>query len=199
MPQAKRSRRVDKRALITASAEKLFTRHGAKRVTIEEICRSAGVSKMTFYKHFRNKVDLVQQIHDEIVNRGFEVFDEINSRDIPFTEKIELMGRWKQEFMSRLNVGFFAELIDVEHSVAEYKRRYLGNIKAAQAAGDVRADIDGELLWLVLDRVGDIFRDDSWRSVSSDLGEVQRQLRTLIWQGLLVREPILGDGERIRK
>lgn len=142
---------------------------------------------MTFYKHFRDKTDLVQHIHDELVERGFAVFDEINARPIPFPEKIELMGQWKQEFMARLNVGFFKDLIDIEHSVEKVKRRYIQNIINAQQAGDVRADIDPEFLWLVLEALTGMFKSDSWRTVCPDLGEAQRQLRTILWQGLLVR------------
>ena len=180
-------RREDKRMAILASAEELLTRFGAKKVTVEEICRAAGVSKMTFYKHFHDKVDLVRHLHDELVERSFAMFDEISAREIPFPEKIELMGRWKQEFMARLNVGFFRELIDIEHSVEEYKRRYVRNIVNAQQAGDVRTDVNPEFLWLVLETLGGIFKSDDWRTACPDLGEAQRQLRTILWQGLLVR------------
>lgn len=186
--------RNGKRAAILSSAEDLLTRFGARRVSIEEICRAAGVSKTTFYKHFCDKVDLVQQLHDDLVDRGFAVFDAINTRQIPFPEKVELMGRWKQEFMARLDVGFFRELIDIEHSVEEYRRRYLRNIVTAQQAGDVRADVNPEFLWLVLEALGALFKSDEWRSVCPDPGEAQRQLRTIIWQGLLVRnEPAPGS------
>jgi AcrR family transcriptional regulator len=44
-----------KRIQITETAIRLFSQFGTKRVTIEEICRTAGVSKVTFYKHFKNK------------------------------------------------------------------------------------------------------------------------------------------------
>ena len=177
----------DKRKALLASAEELLTRFGAKKVSVEEICRAAGVSKMTFYKHFLGKVDLVRHLHDALVDRSFAVFDEITDREIPFPEKIELMGRWKQEFMSRLNVGFFRELLDLEHSIEEHKRRYVRNIASAQEAGDVRADVNPEFLWLVLETLGGIFKSDDWRAVCPDLGEAQRQLRIIIWQGLLVR------------
>ena len=180
--------RQNKRVALLSTAEELFARHGARRVTVEEVCRCAGVSKMTFYKHFRNKTDLVRQIHDELMERGFAKFDEINAMDVPFEEKIALMGQWKQEYMARLNLGFYHELIDVKHSMAEYKRRYLGNIVQAQQAGEVRGDVDPEFLWLLLERVGQLLSDGSWQTVCPDLGEAQRQLRRVIWYGLLQRE-----------
>ena len=143
---------------------------------------------MTFYKHFRNKVDLVRNIHDELVERGFSTFDEINSRDIPFPEKIDAMGLWKQQYMSRLNAGFFEQMLDVRHTMAEYKRRYLSNIRTAQQMGELRADVDAEIVWLFVERAGEILRDGGWKAVCSDLGDAQRQLRTMLWYGLLRRE-----------
>ncbi len=182
----------DKRRAILVCAEELLTRHGAKKVTVEEICRAAGVSKMTFYKHFSDKTDLVRVLHATLMERSFEVFDELDARPIPFLEKIELMGRWKQEFMSRLDAGFFRELLDLGPSLEEHRRRYLRNIVRAQEAGEVRPDVSPEFLWLVLENLANLFRSDAWRAVCPDLGEAQRQLRVLVWQGLLVR----GSDER---
>jgi AcrR family transcriptional regulator len=187
MPKSPDKNTEEKRSAILASAEELLTRFGAKRVTVEEICRTAGVSKMTFYKHFHDKVDLVRHLHDALVDRSFTVFDEISERKVPFPEKIELMGRWKQEFMARLDAGFFRELLDIEHSLEAHKWRYVRNIAKAQESGDVRADVNPEFLWLVLETLGGLFKSDEWRASCPDLGEAQRQLRIIIWQGLLVR------------
>lgn len=199
MPKTPAKSTEEKRSALLASAEELLTRFGARKVTVEEICRAAGVSKMTFYKHFRDKADLVRCLHDALMNRSFEVFDEINEREIPFSEKIELMGRWKREFMTRLDAGFFRELLDIEHSLEEHKRRYVRNIARGQETGDVRLDVDPEFLWLVLETLGWMFKRDEWRTVCPDLGEAQRQLRVILWQGLLVRgrdEPALQPGEK---
>ena len=55
-----------KRTQILATGKELFWKFGFKRVTIEEICREAGVSKMTFYKFFPNKLELATTILDII-------------------------------------------------------------------------------------------------------------------------------------
>ncbi|MBU1070488.1 MAG: hypothetical protein CVU65_06490 [Deltaproteobacteria bacterium HGW-Deltaproteobacteria-22] len=194
MQEPGKKERIDKREALLRSAEELMTRHGARRVSVEEICAVAGVSKMTFYRHFRDKVDLVRTIHDELVARSFAVYDGIKARDIPFPQKVELMGQWKQEFMSRLQAGFFLEMLDIRDSIEEIRRRYLANITEAQQAGDVRPDIAPEFLWAVVDALGGLFRTDAWRAGASDLGDAQRQLRTLLWQGLLVRADPAPDG-----
>lgn len=49
------------KALLEAG-KKLFCKHGFRRVTIDEICREAGASKMTFYKWFDNKTEFAKTI-----------------------------------------------------------------------------------------------------------------------------------------
>ena len=61
-----------KQQQIIETAEELFFRHGIKRVTVEEICQKASVSKMTFYKYFANKNDLAEHI----ILRIFEQVEE---------------------------------------------------------------------------------------------------------------------------
>ena len=49
---------------ILIAGKKLFFKYGLKKVTIEEICAEANVSKMTFYKYFPNKTALVKKVFD---------------------------------------------------------------------------------------------------------------------------------------
>lgn len=188
MKHASKARPSKKRQEIIETAEHLFSRFGAKRVTIEELCREAGVSKMTFYKHFANKVALVRDIRDRWVDEGFAKFDEINALDIPFPEKIDRMTHWKVAWGARINAHFIRELISNDDILVEFKRRYLANIVSAQDQGEIRSDIDPEFLWLVIEKLNELFKDGSWKQVFSKPEEYQRQLRTLLWHGLLTRK-----------
>ncbi len=180
--------RSKKREQIVSTAETLFSRFGAKRVTVEEICREASVSKMTFYKYFPNKIELVRNIRDRWVKEGFAKFDEINALDIPFPEKINLMTRWKVEFFPRVNAEFIRELVSMDDVVEEVKRRFLRNIADAQEKGEIRSDIHPELLWIVTEKLYDLIKEGSWKRVFSDFSEFQVQIRTLIFFGRLTRE-----------
>ena len=51
---------------IIDTAKTLFMKHGMRRITVEEICREASVSKMTFYRLFTNKEDVAEIIIFEI-------------------------------------------------------------------------------------------------------------------------------------
>jgi len=187
MQKPKNTRQTQKRVQIIQTAERLFTRFGAKRITVEEICREAGVCKMTFYKYFSNKVELVRNIRDDWVEEGFRKFDEINAMDIPFPEKINLMTRWKVEFTSRVNTEFIREMVSIDDVMDRAKRRFLGNITDAQKLGEIRSDIDPRFLWIVTEKLYELVKEGSWKSVFTEFSQFQEQLRTLIFFGLLTR------------
>ncbi len=69
-----------KRNQILATGKELFWKFGFKRVTIEEICKAARVSKMTFYKFFPNKLDLARTVlngvFDETILKIRRISDE---------------------------------------------------------------------------------------------------------------------------
>lgn len=181
---------------IIKTAIDLFSRFGAKRVTVEEICKTAGVSKVTFYKYFKNKLDLIRHIRDELIEIGFNKFDEISAMDISYPEKIELMTRWRIEFFSQMKNEFIHELFSLDEVVEEAKQRYLRNISMAQEKGEIQPDLSPELIWLVSEKLNEIIRDKSWRTVFTEYSEFQEQMRRLFFFGLLVRsndETNLGD------
>ena len=101
---------------IIETAKDLFYRYGSKRVTVEEICRTAAVSKVTFYKYFKNKDALIRHIRDELVAAGFDRFDAISALDIPYPEKIDLMTRWRVEFFSQMKNEFLREMMALARS-----------------------------------------------------------------------------------
>jgi AcrR family transcriptional regulator len=176
-----------KRAQIIRTAANLFSRFGARRVTVEEVCREAQVSKMTFYKYFPNKKELVRTIRDDWVEEGFRKFDEIKALSIPYPEKINLMTRWKVEFTARVNAEFIRELVSIDEVMDTVKRRYLNNIVQAQKEGEIRSDIHPEFLWMVTEKLYELVKEGTWKTVFSDLSQFQEQGRVLFFYGLLTR------------
>jgi AcrR family transcriptional regulator len=180
-------RRTNKKEQIVKAAESLFTRYGSKRVTVEEICRQALVSKMTFYKYFANKVALVRHIRDIYVEEGFQKFDDINALDVPFARKIDLMTHWKVEFGTRINADFIREMVSIDDVVAGVKRRFLNNLTAARKKGEIRDDINPEFLWMVTEKLSELVKEETWKEIFTDFSQYQYQARTLIFYGLLSR------------
>ena len=62
---------------ILNAAKSLFWKHGIRRVTIEEICEVAGVSKMTCYKYFSNKTAIARYLIEDMFESGIKAYKEI--------------------------------------------------------------------------------------------------------------------------
>src|SRR5215471_328015 len=60
-PSASRSDGIPPRARILAAAGELFYRHGIRAVGVESIAEAAGTNKMTLYRHFDSKDELVAE------------------------------------------------------------------------------------------------------------------------------------------
>ena len=86
-----------KRTQILSTGKELFWKFGFKRVTIEEICKEAGISKMTYYKFFTNKMDLVKTLLDEVLQSSIKKYEAIMESDVPYPEKVVQMIELKRD------------------------------------------------------------------------------------------------------
>src|SRR5690554_6703803 len=87
-------------------SKELFWKHGFKRVSVQEICQKAGISKMTFYKFFKNKTELAKQVFTDEIVRGLEAFDRLIDSDIPVQEKLKQMLVLKAEGTQNISKEF---------------------------------------------------------------------------------------------
>jgi AcrR family transcriptional regulator len=183
-----------KQRQILITAEGLFIRHGMKRVTVEEICQEANVSKMTFYKYFANKAELVKRIWEGWIAEFFNKFDEINAMDIPFPEKIELMFKWKEEFISKIGPELIKDFLQTDFELERVKQRFLEFIVEGQKRGDIRPEIRPEFIMAVIDKLNELARDADLLKRYPSYIEFNRELKDFFWFGILARpEPRTKD------
>ncbi len=90
-----------KKVQILATGKELFWKFGFKRVTIEEICKEAGVSKMTFYKFFPNKTKLATAIMDVVFEESLlkirKIDKEHESADKTFKKFLQLKSEGSRD------------------------------------------------------------------------------------------------------
>jgi AcrR family transcriptional regulator len=177
-----------KREQIITTAQDLFGRFGPKRVTVEEICREAGVSKMTFYRHFSNKKQLAQVIAERVAEETFAAFDAIDALDIPFPDKIDRMTAFKAQQARSTRLDWLQEMVDTNNIQHEFERRFLANLKRAQARGEIRADLTLEFHLLLVRKISELFHEGDWQQVLPDAESFTRHIRTILWYGLLTRD-----------
>jgi len=117
------SAKSEKYISLLETAKTLFFRHGIRRVTIEEICAQSKVSKVTFYKYFKDKDDLIRVIREELTLIGFARLDEINALPLSYPEKVERMTAWRMQFFASMKSDFIKEIIDIKSVSEEIKQR----------------------------------------------------------------------------
>lgn len=62
--------RIPPRARLLAVAAELFYRHGIRAIGVEAIAEAAGTNKMTLYRHFASKDELVAECLREVAREG---------------------------------------------------------------------------------------------------------------------------------
>jgi len=181
---------------LVEAAHGLFLRYGIKRVSVEEICRAAGVSKMTFYNHFKNKVELALYVLRKVMQTGHEVYRGIMDRDVPFAEKAADFIQMKLDASDDVSREIIEEIM---HSpipeIAEYMQQLsrqnvqllLADLTKAQQNGEIRQDIKPEFLLYFIHHMIEISTEEQLTGMFSSPQDLTRELLSLFFYGILPR------------
>jgi AcrR family transcriptional regulator len=186
-----------KKREILATGRALFLKHGFKRVTIEEVCTEAKVSKMTFYKHFSNKMELVKAIVIKMGEEAMDRYRKIMNSNISFTEKIELQIQMKMEGTAEMSSEFMDDLLihgepEIMQFMLEQRNYFLGIVHAdyveAQKRGEIRKDVKPEFIIYFLNHLNDMLQDENLINMYKDPNELAMELIRFFFYGVTHRE-----------
>ena len=182
---------------ILDTAKQLFWKHGIRRVTVEEICREAGASKMTFYRSFPNKIELAKAMLQRLFDESMNEYRAIMKEDISFEEKVrkQLLLKFKG------TEGISAELVrdiysNQEWGLREYmERRTEETLKVimhdyieAQKRGWIRQDIRPDFILFIFHRMQDWVTDEQLLASYSDTHELIMEAVRFFFYGVLPHE-----------
>jgi AcrR family transcriptional regulator len=179
---------------IAGAAKKLFWKHGISRVTVEEICREAGVSKMTCYKYFKNKTAIAKHIIDDLTENAIAEYHEIYDSNIPYSEKvkktIELKlrssGEFSQELINDIYKSDDPELREIIDTVMKKAMDlYLGDLKRAQKNGDIRPDIKPEFILYIINQMTETITDERLTALYPDPAHLVAEMMNHFFFGIL--------------
>jgi AcrR family transcriptional regulator len=186
-----------KRDLILSTGKDLFWKFGFRRVTVEEICAKAGISKMTFYKYFSNKMDLVKTLMDGILRESLDVYHSINSSDISYPEKVIRMIQLKKDQIKSMSNEFFRDYIqsDDPELTAYLNKLTQDNLKAftddfyrAQKNGDIRQDLKVEFIMYIMNHLINLTQDDNLLNLYDNPQDLVMEITNFLFYGILNRE-----------
>ena len=146
------------RAALLDAAEQLFAERGVSRTSLADIAAAAGVTRGAVYWHFRNKSDLYTALHervrlplsarfDALMQESGQLLDrlEVILTDIltdlvtnPQRQRVMDILLHKSEYIEELRPAI--ERLVESHEGNQNRLRDV--FSAAQASGEMRADVD---------------------------------------------------------
>lgn len=181
---------------IIEKGRELFWKFGIKRVTIEEVCASAGVSKMTFYKFFTNKTDLVKHLIDDVFDENMNKYNKIMHTDKHFKDKVEEMALLKMKATQDISHEFINDyytLFDEEMGgylkikMQENLDRMQNDFIDAQIKGDIRKDLKPEFIMYFLNHLSLMGQDPQLNSLYDNAQDMIMELMNFFFYGILPR------------
>ncbi len=186
-----------KKQKILQTGKELFWKFGFKRVTIEELCKEAGISKMTYYKYFTNKMDLVKTIMDKILQDSLEKYKQILASDIPYPEKVLGMVKLKRDQIETMSSEFFRDYVQsgdpelleyLEKVSGESMQIFVDDFHKAQQNGDIRKELKVEFIMVVMNRLIDMAHEDELLDMYNNPQDLVMEITNFLFYGILNRE-----------
>jgi len=182
---------------IIDTARDLFWHHGVRRVSVEEICQTAGVSKMTFYKYFKNKIDLILFILEKLYLEGIARYKGIMAQNIPYSEKIKEVIQMKLEITRDISQDMLKDWMqDSIPEVAELMQRiqrenfqlFLDDMVAAQNKGEIRKGINPQFILYFLNKMREIAGDEQLINMYDSTQSLTAELVNFFFYGILTEQ-----------
>jgi AcrR family transcriptional regulator len=186
-----------KREQILKTGKELFWKFGFKTVTIEEVCKEAGVSKMTYYKFFSNKMDLVKTLLDEVIQVSMKKYRMIVESDLPYPEKVVKMIELKREQTHTMSSEFFRDYVQsgnpdmiayLEEMSAKSFQMFLTDFKKAQKDGDIRKDLKVEFIMHIMNHLVEMAQDENLLNMYEEPQDLVMEITNFLFYGILNRD-----------
>jgi TetR/AcrR family fatty acid metabolism transcriptional regulator len=197
-PTKRQIQAIQTRRRIFDTALALLVKKGYDRVTVDEICAKAGVSKGTFYHHFASKDQAILEEFLKIDQYYAEILPEIIQLDDIY-ERITTFARLALRYMEKqgknlMKVAYYSQISpDRKSSPVASPDRALysivsGLIRDAQEKGELRDDLDSMKIAETLIRaIRGIVYDWCLQDGRFDMEEAGEMLTGILAEGLRPR------------
>ena len=169
------------RERIIAAAADLFQKQGIRGVGVEAIAEAAGTNKMTLYRHFTSKDELIAEWARGIIAQKEKLWDELAAKypDDPQQQLIEWSERVaaklaEMERRGSMLANALAELPEKDHParrvIQAHKSRELKHIqRLCKEAGFQDPDLAANLFFLLLEGAQGCVQCTGMKRVGEDL------------------------------
>jgi AcrR family transcriptional regulator len=185
-----------RRAELLAIAGRLFAERGFRNTTVRDIADAAGILSGSLYHHFDSKESMVDELLDTFQQELFAQYDEILASDRSPREKLDAVVRVSFAAIDRHHsevaifqndaayLAGFDRFTYLAERNARFQKIWTGLLREAVDAGELRADLDVELVYRFL-------RDTVWVAVTwyrpggtLSADEVATQYLSILFEGI---------------
>lgn len=183
--------------IVIEVAEQLFRKYGIKKVTVEEICAEAGISKMTFYRAFSNKSEIAAKVIDVMSERGITDYHQIMNANLPFGERIKNLIELKKRQSEHFSEDFIRDIYggnddELKSILEEYREKsvklFMDDLKKAQDEGWVRKSLKPEFVVVMINAMQEKISDPTFLSLFKNVQEATNEITTAFFYGILAEE-----------
>ena len=193
---------MTKKQKIEQVAKELFLKYGFKKVTVDEICRKAHVSRKTYYTFYDNKNALVLYIVDEISKQSLQDFRILIDGPGSFAEKMSKAMELKFEFSKSISMEFVADIFDpAATEIMEYWKNVMQEsmlllmnfLKDGQRTGEMNADLNLNFVLWFYGKMSDILKAPEAMMMFGSAEELVKQVTQVLVYGIMPVEKVLND------
>ncbi len=185
-----------RREELLAIAARLFAERGFKNTTVRDIADAAGILSGSLYHHFDSKESMVDELLDTFQTELWKKYDAITDSDLTAKEKLEAVVRASFDAIDHHHsevaifqsdaayLTTFERFAYLDQRNLKFRALWLGLLEAGVASGELRADLDIDLVYRFL-------RDTVWVAVrwyrpggSLTPVDVADQYLTILLQGI---------------
>lgn len=186
--------KLTKKQQIELKAKELFWKHGFKKVTIEEICKKATVSRKTFYTFYENKSALVIFLLQQLTEEKMAEYEAIINDELTFSEKMERMLALKYESSNSFSMEFIDDFFhpDAEEILTFYTKLTHNSMLMiqdffidAQQKNEMNPDLDIKFVMLMMQKMLDISSQPDVMAFFPDSETMTRQISQFVIYGVM--------------
>lgn|GEM_PF-2312490 len=183
-------RKEKKKATIVNATLELILKNGVAGTTIESIAKKAQVSKVTVFKHFSSKENLILSVFTSYMNNMMDEFEELVASDLSAKEKISKVLAASDTGADAIGSYFFNSTIWNDPMIQrEYSKiaseRALPAIASifmqGKAEGEIDEDITTEAFMAYIGALMAIFKDPNFLESSQ---EYKNSIKKLYFYGI---------------
>ena len=186
--------KLSKKEQLELKAKELFWKHGFKKVTIDEICKKANVSRKTFYTFYENKSALVIYLLQLMTDEMLLAYNEIIESNRSFSEKMENLLMLKYESINQFSMEFIADFFhpDSDDILAFYTKIVQESLaltnnffREAQRNGEMNPDLDINFVMTMMQKMMEVCSTPEIMSMFPDAESMNRQISQFLIFGVM--------------